>query len=163
MASTETGALGSSDGGGAPGLTGSSHSRGDGNRGRARGRGGQRGRGRGDGFRGSGRGRGRGGGNTNANTHSQNVAAEPASEATRPPPQPGKAPAFKARKEGQDDDAATDAEVCFICASPIDHHSIAPCNHLTCHICALRMRALYKNKDCPHCRVSLPLVRVWEP
>jgi hypothetical protein len=45
--------------------------------------------------------------------------------------------------------------VCFICANPISHHSIAPCNHITCHICALRLRALYKNKDCPHCRVSI--------
>jgi hypothetical protein len=47
-----------------------------------------------------------------------------------------------------------EAEVCFICASPVVHNSVAPCNHRTCHICALRMRALYKTKDCAHCRVS---------
>ena len=47
-----------------------------------------------------------------------------------------------------------EAEVCFICASPVVHNSIAPCNHRTCHICALRMRALYKTKACAHCRVS---------
>lgn len=52
--------------------------------------------------------------------------------------------------EPDDDD---DAEVCFICANPVAHHSIAPCNHKTCHICGLRMRALYKTKDCAHCRV----------
>lgn len=65
-----------------------------------------------------------------------------------------------ATAEGGNDgaDAADDAEVCFICANPIQHHAIAPCNHITCHICALRMRALYKNKDCPHCRTPAPFV-----
>jgi E3 ubiquitin-protein ligase ZNF598 len=51
-------------------------------------------------------------------------------------------------------EVAEDQEVCFICASPIDHVSIAPCNHQTCHICALRLRALYKTRACAHCRVS---------
>lgn len=46
-------------------------------------------------------------------------------------------------------------EVCFICASPVVYHSVAPCNHQTCHICALRLRALYKTRACAHCRVSL--------
>jgi hypothetical protein len=39
------------------------------------------------------------------------------------------------------------------------HESIAPCNHRTCHICSLRMRALYKDNNCAHCRVSLPFPR----
>ena len=54
------------------------------------------------------------------------------------------------------DDAASDPDssVCFICADPVQYSSIAPCNHVTCHICALRMRALYKNRACAHCRVS---------
>jgi hypothetical protein len=56
-------------------------------------------------------------------------------------------------KEGE-----VEAEVCWICASPIVHESIAPCNHRTCHICCLRMRALYKDKNCAHCRVSLPSI-----
>lgn len=55
-------------------------------------------------------------------------------------------------KAGEEED--DDAEVCFICASPVVHNSVAPCNHHTCHICALRMRALYKTRDCAHCRVS---------
>lgn len=57
----------------------------------------------------------------------------------------------------KDQDGAGDegeAEVCFICASPVVHHSVAPCNHRTCHICALRLRALYKTRACAHCRVS---------
>lgn len=51
-----------------------------------------------------------------------------------------------------------DSEVCFICASPIDHISVAPCNHQTCHICALRLRALYKTRACAHCRTESPFV-----
>lgn len=47
-----------------------------------------------------------------------------------------------------------ESEVCFICASPIEHIAIAPCNHQTCHICSLRLRALYKTRACAHCRVS---------
>ncbi len=65
-------------------------------------------------------------------------------------------PADRSGGSGGEDGADDDAEVCFICANPVIHHSITPCNHLTCHICALRMRALYRNKDCPHCRVCTP-------
>lgn len=63
----------------------------------------------------------------------------------------------KGKTVSQEDGAAegeeVEAEVCFICASPVEHNSVAPCNHRTCHICALRLRALYKNKLCAHCRV----------
>ncbi|KAF2263642.1 hypothetical protein CC78DRAFT_436339, partial [Lojkania enalia] len=45
-------------------------------------------------------------------------------------------------------------EVCFICASPVQHIAVAPCNHRTCHICSLRLRALYKTKTCAHCRTE---------
>lgn len=58
-------------------------------------------------------------------------------------------------------DAAADAdvdadegEVCFICASPVQHTAVAPCNHRSCHICSLRLRALYKTKACAHCRTE---------
>ena len=54
------------------------------------------------------------------------------------------------------DGAQDDADLCFICASPIDHVAIGPCNHQTCHICALRMRALYKSRACTHCRTEAP-------
>lgn len=49
---------------------------------------------------------------------------------------------------------SAEGDVCFICASTIEHTSIAPCNHQTCHICSLRLRALYKTRACAHCRVS---------
>jgi E3 ubiquitin-protein ligase ZNF598 len=51
-------------------------------------------------------------------------------------------------------DDTIEGDVCFICASTIEHTSIAPCNHQTCHICSLRLRALYKTRACAHCRVS---------
>jgi hypothetical protein len=62
----------------------------------------------------------------------------------------GKALALVPQTEDGDD---VEAEVCFICASPVVHQSVAPCNHRTCHICSLRLRALYKTKTCAHCRV----------
>lgn len=51
-----------------------------------------------------------------------------------------------------------EADVCFICASAVVHNSVAPCNHRTCHICALRLRALYKNNSCAHCRNTASFV-----
>ena len=59
-------------------------------------------------------------------------------------------------QHGTGDDV--EAEVCFICASPVVHNSVAPCNHRTCHICALRLRALYKTRACAHCRTEAKFV-----
>ena len=59
-------------------------------------------------------------------------------------------------KKGDGEAEVVEAEDCFICASTVVHNSVAPCNHRTCHICALRLRALYKNKACAHCRVREP-------
>ncbi|KAF7561404.1 hypothetical protein G7046_g2737 [Stylonectria norvegica] len=123
-------------------------SRGDGNSGRERGRG----RGKATQSRRGGARRGRGGGNAVpadlANPAAQEVAAKAAQDnATGPRPTAVDA------VDGDDD-----AEVCFICANPVAHYSIAPCNHTTCHICGLRMRALYKTKDCAHCRTAAPFV-----
>ena len=60
----------------------------------------------------------------------------------------------KGKAQAEDEDEDVEADVCFICASTVVHNSIAPCNHRTCHICALRLRALYKTRACAHCRVS---------
>ncbi|KAG5931477.1 hypothetical protein E4U60_006052 [Claviceps pazoutovae] len=131
--------------------------------------GGPRGRGRGRG-RGNSGGRGRRGGKAagrgnavqdgNTTSHS-GVSADTAApdEAARPAraimlKQQTQAAAAAAAADKEDDDA----DVCFICANPIAYHSIAPCNHATCHICGLRMRALYKTKDCAHCRTPAPFV-----
>lgn len=136
--------------------------RGDGHRGRGQGRGGRnrgRGDGRADGRGGGGRGgRGRGRGNFTGgltNPNPESPATQPGDEAgaSGSAPQPATIPSFKSRQEPAAEGEDGEAEVCFICANPISHISIAPCNHATCHICALRLRALYKDKNCPHCRV----------
>ncbi|KAL8969677.1 MAG: hypothetical protein Q9197_004206 [Variospora fuerteventurae] len=58
----------------------------------------------------------------------------------------------------EEDQAAEEADVCFICASPVVHTAVAPCNHRTCHICALRLKALYKTRACAHCRTEAQYV-----
>ena len=95
-------------------------------------------------------------------------SALPAASSKPPPPGLGGGGGFGTRptgdaNDGEGDDEArgqdandddVDAEMCFICASPVVHNSVAPCSHRTCHICALRLRALYKTRACAHCRVG---------
>ncbi len=45
-----------------------------------------------------------------------------------------------------------EVELCFICAEPVHLYSVPPCDHRTCHICALRLRALYKKVECTFCK-----------
>jgi hypothetical protein len=107
-------------------------------------RGGRRGRG--------GRGAGNAGGRGGANALN---AADLAARFTQSTPAGASAAPVAKDKPQVDEEEDGDAEVCFICASPVVHIAVTSCNHRTCHICALRMRALYKTKDCAHCRVSL--------
>lgn len=136
-------------------------------------RGGGRGRDRGQrgerGARGDNRGRGGGRGNQKARRQSQSNVAMQSAPPIPPPPGLGGGGTSGGRlsrdaetEEGESKEKSADgqeedveAEVCFICASPVIHNSIAPCNHRTCHICALRLRALYKTRACAHCRVSV--------
>lgn len=126
-----------------------------------------RGRGRGRGHRGprGGRGRGRGGPRDSSTT----PQPPPDQSFGRPPGGSfgnrltGAAPNTQGNSQpptdsAGNDDVQEDVEVCFICASPIEHTAISPCNHQTCHICALRMRALYKTRACAHCRTESPFV-----
>lgn len=83
------------------------------------------------------------------NEHSTNNAAD-----GRDTPLPSRQDSGGYTEEAVENDV--EAEVCFICASPVVHNAVAPCNHRTCHICALRLRALYKTRTCAHCRVSRP-------
>ncbi|KAG6860250.1 hypothetical protein C0995_013700 [Termitomyces sp. Mi166 len=55
-------------------------------------------------------------------------------------------------------DASEDADVCWICAEPVKYYSVSQCNHRTCHVCALRLRALYKKLDCTFCKEPQPTV-----
>ncbi|KAF7966741.1 hypothetical protein HWV62_37215, partial [Athelia sp. TMB] len=66
----------------------------------------------------------------------------------------------KALSEAQASGATTadDAEVCWICAEPFKFYSVSDCDHRTCHICALRLRALYKKTDCTFCKTPQPTV-----
>lgn len=126
---------------------GEGHARGDRERGGQRGRG--RGRGRGD-MQGQ-----RGGSRTNGDgvgvTSPRSAAAQPLGGGSTVP---------STRPEGDKpaDEEEVEAEVCFICASPVVHNAVAPCNHRTCHICSLRLRALYKTKACAHCRTNAETV-----
>lgn len=45
---------------------------------------------------------------------------------------------------------------CFICAEQIQYWSIGACGHATCHVCAIRLRVLYKKKECTFCKSALP-------
>jgi hypothetical protein len=133
-----------------------------GGRGRGRGRGGHggledrhdnsesRGRGRG-GFQGRGRGRGNRDGACGRGGHAPEKGKAPATEAKE---DFQVIPALVKPKPQQEDVEDEDAEICFICASPVQHTAVAACNHRTCHICSIRMRALYKTKACAHCRAE---------
>ncbi|KAL9060325.1 MAG: hypothetical protein Q9162_000729 [Coniocarpon cinnabarinum] len=128
----------------------------------------QRGRGRGGALRGRGeRQRGRGGSSrgNGRQQHGQeheisspengdNGTSKPLLLSPRiQPQQPG-----EPQQDGETAIDEQEAEVCFICASPVTHQSVAPCNHRTCHICSLRLRVLYKTNACAHCRTESPYV-----
>ncbi|KAF8077552.1 hypothetical protein FPV67DRAFT_40 [Lyophyllum atratum] len=55
-------------------------------------------------------------------------------------------------------DGSDDPDVCWICAEPVKYYSVSECNHRTCHVCALRLRALYKRTDCTFCKDPQPSV-----
>ncbi|KAH7305970.1 hypothetical protein B0I35DRAFT_483716 [Stachybotrys elegans] len=167
----------------ADGGAGGSSGRGDnatgarGGRGKGKGRGGQGrgggGSGGGGGNQGQGQRRGRGGARGGQQGGSRDAALKgmPADPAAQDVAATAATAALRARLAGKavdgekpageavnGDDDGDDADVCFICANPVAHYSIAPCNHQTCHICGLRMRALYKTKDCAHCRTPASYV-----
>jgi hypothetical protein len=77
--------------------------------------------------------------------HSQEeVGASPS------PPTEASADAGAGTEEG-----GTEEVVCWICAEPVKYYSVSACNHRTCHVCALRLRALYKRLDCTFCKVRV--------
>lgn len=112
---------------------------------------GNRGRGRGDSQHGRGRGRGQRDGAGNRGGHAADKGKAPAGSTEEQAQSVSTVPKVVLP---QNDDEDPDAEVCFICASPVQHTAVAPCNHRSCHICSIRMRALYKTKACAHCRTE---------
>ncbi|KAH7401855.1 hypothetical protein DE146DRAFT_676943 [Phaeosphaeria sp. MPI-PUGE-AT-0046c] len=112
---------------------------------------GNRGRGRGDSQNGRGRGRGQRDGAGNRGGHAADKGKAPVGSTEEQAQSVSTIPKVVLP---QNDDEDPDAEVCFICASPVQHTAVAPCNHRSCHICSIRMRALYKTKACAHCRTE---------
>ncbi|KAB8224967.1 hypothetical protein BDV33DRAFT_164981 [Aspergillus novoparasiticus] len=109
--------------------------------------------GKGSRTRGSGPRRGGGGRDKqNRSAPNKDSGPEPSGQPTQGPTTVAEDKGKKAAAAPADD--ADDGEICFICASNVEHTSVSPCNHRTCHICALRLRALYKNKACAHCRTE---------
>ncbi|KAI5820816.1 hypothetical protein BZA77DRAFT_367695, partial [Pyronema omphalodes] len=43
---------------------------------------------------------------------------------------------------------------CDVCGDVVKYTAITPCNHGTCHVCSLRLRALFRNKACVICRTE---------
>ena len=61
-----------------------------------------------------------------------------------------------ANQAAADDTDGADV-VCWICAEPVKYYALSECGHRTCHVCALRLRALYKKMECTFCKVRSPL------
>ncbi|KAI9280485.1 hypothetical protein BY458DRAFT_430813 [Sporodiniella umbellata] len=55
------------------------------------------------------------------------------------------------KKEVVEEDAEN---LCFICTEPMITFAVTDCEHRTCHICALRLRALYKTHNCTYCKAE---------
>ncbi|KAK2459502.1 hypothetical protein APHAL10511_008486 [Amanita phalloides] len=50
------------------------------------------------------------------------------------------------------EEGGTEEPLCWICAEPVKYYSVSVCNHRTCHVCGLRLRALYKKLECTFCK-----------
>ena len=49
----------------------------------------------------------------------------------------------------------TDHEHCLLCYNQLRVFSLGKCNHKNiCHICALRLRIIMKDKQCPICKTE---------
>ncbi|KAJ6537666.1 hypothetical protein B0H19DRAFT_962279 [Mycena capillaripes] len=101
---------------------------------------------RGSGKRGNNRGRGasRGGG--------QARAARPAA----PEVEETEEVAAQTAPVTEEQTGSEDVAICWICAEQIKYYAVSECNHRTCHVCSLRLRALYKKNDCTFCKNPQP-------
>ncbi|KDQ50095.1 hypothetical protein JAAARDRAFT_142501 [Jaapia argillacea MUCL 33604] len=117
-------------------------------------RGGQRGRRPGRGRGGPRGGAGRGGPHGGFRAPNPTTAQPPKTEE----PEPIQEAAVGAETDAQTAEAADEGPVCWICAEPVKYYSVSECNHRTCHVCALRLRALYKKLECTFCKEPQPSV-----
>ncbi|GAA5949159.1 hypothetical protein JCM3765_003309 [Sporobolomyces pararoseus] len=51
-------------------------------------------------------------------------------------------------------DEGQGTNTCFICAEPVQYWALGSCNHRTCHTCSIRLRALYKKRECTFCKTE---------
>ena len=105
--------------------------------------------------RGGNRGRGghRGSNHRGARTNTKALDSKPPTVV--PDEKEGDVAAVSVADEQSAEDARDSDDVCWICAEPVKYYSVSECNHRTCHVCALRLRALYKKTDCAFCKASL--------
>ncbi|KAI0080534.1 hypothetical protein K474DRAFT_1637363 [Panus rudis PR-1116 ss-1] len=122
---------------------------------------------RGSGKRGRGGHRGRGGNKGRGGGQASNRQNNPPSKDQSRKEQETSVPASKEKEEtvekteaeqAQATEELDDSAICFICAEPIKYYSVSQCNHRTCHVCALRLRALYKKQECTFCKEPQPSV-----
>ena len=57
----------------------------------------------------------------------------------------------KVQNETEEDSSL---ETCVVCANRIRIAALSPCNHVVCHMCAFRQRALFEKKQCLVCRTD---------
>jgi len=65
------------------------------------------------------------------------------------PPNVAKIQTANPQRESEDE-----SEICFICAEYVVYYALSPCNHRICHVCALRLRVLYKTTNCAYCKTE---------
>jgi hypothetical protein len=85
------------------------------------------------------------------------ASPQQSSHTTRPPRKPPglSTPPLKPADDANGTDMDDDEELCFICGNSMKerYFSLSPCGNAFCHICSLRLRALYKSTNCPFCKV----------
>ncbi|KAG8732930.1 hypothetical protein FRC11_010023 [Ceratobasidium sp. 423] len=94
-----------------------------------------------------GRGGRRGGRGGRGNNTTSNATARPVPSVTS-----GAEDSDKIVPEPDTISGDSDEGICWICAEPVKFYALSECNHRTCHVCALRLRALYKRTDCTFCK-----------
>ena len=64
------------------------------------------------------------------------------------------------RADEADLEADEDGEpaICFICAESSSVWAVGPCDHRVCHVCSVRLRALFRKRDCTFCKAPHPHV-----
>ncbi|KAI8332035.1 hypothetical protein BC941DRAFT_437306 [Chlamydoabsidia padenii] len=60
----------------------------------------------------------------------------------------------KADSDSDNDSDKNEDDSCFICTEPVVTFAVSACNHRTCHLCALRLRAFYGTKNCVYCNTE---------